>query len=257
VAFVLQHSWRAASFPGEAGLRGAAARPGRFAARWDRPLRTAAGTLLTVIVHLLLLWLFLTRLSGDVGDAGRAAVESVRLSAFKLAGPLDRAAPTDRPLSRAATSASEVETTAATEMPPREWTVARIVMPVTAIPAPAARPPAAGNGNAGGTGSGVYDPFAGAAPLRTGTARRGQWVLDVAALEGVRRSVSAGVRRPGGSVELTVSVSPAGTIVEAVVTGGTAPDEDKEKLRRALLGKPLYKGASEAQTLRLPLILLG
>jgi hypothetical protein len=257
----------------------------------DLYLRRSGATLFSILVHVLLLWLFISRLAGNAGDGDAIGAGNGRLNSFSLSDPASaapsssseaRQAPQPRP---AAQTASDIDATAATELPP-EWTVSRL--PAEARPrsqassesaaADAPVGPGGAGAGAGQGGSDVYDPYAGAAPLRRerdaaaapsigervlgffgfGPASAGGLTLDETALEAIRRAASRSLPAGGGTVELEVRVSPTGMVLMAQMRGGSAPREAGEALAKALIGKRLYRGsAADAQTLFLPPLSLG
>lgn len=69
----------------------------------------------------------------------------------------------------------------------------------------------------------------------------GQLELDLAALEAIRNSVSGSIRSGHGTALLAVRVSPAGIVLAAFATGGTASGQALRALREALIGKRLFR----------------
>lgn len=269
MAFVLQQYWeaggepypprRSAPPPVMARLLGG----GR-----DLYFRKGSGTLLTAIVHVLLIWVFMTKLTGSLPEEAAEGAPPGRMMRFDLpaqtpAGgaetPDRRPVPAERP--------SEVDATARTPLPPPEWSVARIAAAqASAAPAaPAEAQPGAGGG-AGSGGSGLYDPFAGAAPLSrervppgaaaAGSAAAGSAGLDQARIEAARRQVQAALPGVKGTMDMIVSVSAAGDVLDAVPQGGSASAAAKEAFRRALIGARLF-GAGGPRRVALPRISFG
>lgn len=296
MSFVLHRTWDAID-PSRAGTGGASPVPalsGLLSDGRDRYAWKTGATMLSILVHILILWLFLTRLAGNPGDGSGPG--SAILHSFSLSDSSASAATPARevlevpPLPPAAVQPSEIDSSAETELEP-EWSVSRLpprpAPPSTrSSPDPAASASTAGSapgtGTAGsGSGGGeVYDPYAGAAPLRRerggassgtpslgdrmlsffgfGSPSAGGLTLDEEALDAVRRSVAE--RLPGrrGTAELIVRVSPTGVVLEVSALSGTAPPEARDALGRALIGKRLFLGnAVDAQTLSLPTLRLG
>src|SRR5687767_13635875 len=93
MAFVLHHSWDAAanlSRPASAAILAPLLANGR-----DRAVRKAGATLLSVIVHILLLWLFLTRLAGNGGVGDGTGTGDGALLSFTLSGSPAASAPAE------------------------------------------------------------------------------------------------------------------------------------------------------------------
>lgn len=252
VAFMREQTWRVAEVRAGAG----AAVP-LLPQAWALRVRAGGSILLSGLVHLALLWLLLTRLGpGDVAAPDRPEGPPSRLLSFDMGSAT--VAPAAAPAAAvppAPAAPAEIDLSRASQLPPPEWSVATIAAPPQA--APAAPAPAASAGAAAGTGAGggVYDPFAGAAPQRL---RHGAEGLDAALLEALRTAVSQAHPGAGGSVELTVRLSPAGAVLEARLRGGTAPAAAREAMRRILLGKRLFPAASgTAGTVDLPSFSLG
>jgi hypothetical protein len=260
----------------------------------DRHLRRASATSFSVIVHILLIWLFLNKLAGDPGPNEEAERGNGGLLLFALSDPgsVSAAASATEPLTAPPASAwaSEADASVAAELPP-EWSVSRLPpapdpLPLRPPPAPAASTLSGSALGTGATGAGAgkgdvgeYDPYAGAAPRwREGAqgasnqslgqrlldffgvrqAPAAGLTLDAAALESVRRAIAAALPGRQGTAELVVRVSPTGMVLEVKARGGSAPAEARDALGRALVGKRLYRGsAAEAQTLALPVLSLG
>jgi hypothetical protein len=145
-------------------------------------LRKGSATLLSVSVHLLLIWLFINKLTTEILPSDAAGGSGSGLTVIDLSGaPAESAAALadTQPTLPAMQRDPLVDTTIASELPPPEWSVVRIIAPQQPQPMRIAAAPAqsgvgaaagnrSGNGGAGAAGSGdaPYDPFAGAAPLR-------------------------------------------------------------------------------------------
>jgi hypothetical protein len=266
VAFVLQQSWHGVEEPpsgrplDESALVGALA----GALRGDR-VRQGAGTVLTVAVHIVLLWVLATRLVGEGEGKAPAPVRVLQFDLAAAAGPPVAAAP-----AAAAARAPEpalqdnaVDTSARTDLPPPEWSVSRIAMPPAA---PSDRPTVEVGGSqagAGAGGRGAYDPYAGAAPLPLNRATApappaaGALILDTHALAAVRQGVERRLAACRGTIVFSVRVSPTGVVLDAAARGGTAAPAAVSAVRGALLGKPLFRGrAAGAEERQLPEIML-
>lgn len=273
MAFVLADTWRE-----EAGA-GALAAPPLFPALAangrDRYWARSGGILLTLGVHLLLLWLLLSRLSGSLDPAASAVERPVpmtfTLSQAGASAPQALITPVHPP---PPAQQSELDATVPDALLPVEWTVARIALPEpardSAAPPPSPQQPSAGGGGIGASGTGaggagVYDPFAGAAPLRRervgdrpASGNAAPLALNRQLLDSVQRKLYRSHPGARGTVTLTVRVSPDGVVVEAIPRGGTASAGAKEALRRALIGLRLFSGtAATPQLLDLPSLTLG
>ena len=89
MAFVLHQTWDATN-PYRMGDSGASAAPALLAPLLadgrDRYAWKTGATLLSLLVHILLLWLFLTRLAGNAGESGSPAAGPSVLHTFSLSG---------------------------------------------------------------------------------------------------------------------------------------------------------------------------
>jgi hypothetical protein len=259
VAFVLQQSWH--------GVEEVACGPPLAESPLLRPLlahgrgrywRRGGGTVLTAAVHAVLLWAIATRLVGPIGG-DPLPTSPPQVLQFDLSAP----APSTRPaeaLARARQAAqpvvaeSELDVTTPTDIPPPEWTVSRIALPVPEPLGQGASMASGGGGaGAGAGGSGVYDPFAGAAPLPLDRGAAGaSAALDAALLDALRRGVERALTSCGGTVLLAVRVGPGGIVMDASVRGGSAPPAAKAMMRSALLGKQLFRGGAQPGDRQLP-----
>jgi hypothetical protein len=295
MAFALAQTWNAAA-PSPSGLAplGLA-----LSHRQETQLRRAGATAFSILVHILLIWVLLNKLSGGMAGEGEGAgAGNGALMSFALSDPASAAASASEPeqvpqprVERA--PVSDVDSTAPTDLPPPEWTVSRLPPAQSQRPAAASGSAFAGtSAGAGASGAGagagqggtqVYDPYAGAAPLRMNESGAGAsstanmslgarvlgflgldrpaaagLTLDETALEAIRRAVERSLPGRRGTAEITVRVSPTGMVLEASARGGSAPAEARSALGRALIGKRLFSGAAvEAQTLTLPILRLG
>ncbi|HEY5723526.1 MAG TPA: hypothetical protein VIT45_14515, partial [Allosphingosinicella sp.] len=289
MAFVLDQTWDVA-----APVRGAAAAGAPFSALdpllsngRDRYAWKTGAILLSILVHILILWLFLTRLAGTAGDGRHAGI----LHSFSLSDSSASAAAPGRevvkvpPLPPAASETSDLDASAETELVP-EWSVSRLPprpAPPNAQSSPASASTAGSTPGAaagsGGRAGGVYDPYAGAAPLRRergagsqapslgervlgffgfGSRSFGGLTLDEVVLEAARRAVAGRISGRGGTADLIVRVSPTGVVLEVSMVSGSAPPDARDALARALVGKRLFQGnAADAQELALPTLRLG
>jgi hypothetical protein len=155
----------------------------KMAEGWDWRAKRGGATIITLLVHALLLWLFVTRLSSEVevsqsaqrGNgttffelSGNQAIDEEEAARFaELTDPVETKRPSEP-------SSSQLDLSAPSDFRP-EWTVSRmsvepqtqsepIVAPQAANPGTAPTGAGTGQGTAGG-GQG-YDPYAGASPLR-------------------------------------------------------------------------------------------
>ena len=266
MAFILEQTWREES--GGSGSAPPPLFPALSANGRDRYWMKSAGTFLTIGVHLVLLWLLATRLSGTIEPAvetskGRGPVTFSLLEPGAAIPQAHRS----RILPPPPAEASDLDVTAPDALPLPEWTVARLALPQVApasAAVPAAQKAGAGSAGAGAGGGGVYDPFAGAAPLRSKAAAsppgRGGTVAPVLnrrLLESAQRAVRQTHPNSRGTVVLAVRVSPDGVITEAILKGGTASGGAKEALKRALVGLQLFfpNGAGPREV-ELPVVVL-
>ena len=222
---------------------------------------------MTTLVQLGLLWGFATKLAGSSPEETVEESLPKVLNIFQISDDSESSdAPAPRSAAdvatRAAAPAPDVDASTETELPPPEWAIVR-------LPAQAPRRTVEGaparSQDAGSAGAGVYDPFAGAAPMRRedaeAAAQRGSdFTLDRQRLSELVRRATLMLRSAHGTIELLVAVSAAGIVVEARAVGGTASTEAKAALGRAMLGQPLFHPPQfqpRAQSLRLPPINLG
>ena len=169
MAFTLSQSWEAGGFAPAAER--ARFLPPRAA---DRS-RRAGAILLSVLVHAVLILLLLNRIAAPAafGEAGQGPGDGpmTMLDLSDPGSPAPAPSPPQAPPAAKA-PASPVDSSAAEPMLPAEWTVSRLPPSASASAAPAAgaRGSGAGAGLGGGGlgGGGVYDPYAGAAPNRSG-----------------------------------------------------------------------------------------
>lgn len=260
---------------------------------WRRP----AGLAATLIFHIVLMWVLLTYavlapLSGKgEGDSGKT------LSLFDLpeaaASNEDSAAADEtvavQPSQMAALPAPELPAETAVPDPP-EWSMSRIRVPrpvqssaqamtVANSGRPVRSSSLPGGGTASPGGTDIYDPYAGAAPMRRedkmasspspsglierflGAVGLGQQADAPELNERVLEQARADMRRrfPGqhGSVALTVRISPTGLAMEIHVRNRTLSDEAMEFLKARLIGRPLFSGTSPSngpQMIDLPMI---
>lgn len=225
----------------------------------DRPVfrfRRGSAAAISFLVHILLLWLFATRLAAGLAQEEEKAddVTGLKLIDIQSQAPEATAAAPAPPAQSPAPAtplAPAVDITVANALPPPEWSVSAIAAPAQA----AVAEPAGTSGSAGGEGD--YDPYAGAAPIRADPrSAGGAVVLDVVALEAIRNTVSRSIRNGHGTALLAVRVSPAGIVLAAVVKEGSASGEAMRVLRDALIGKRLFRpraGSGESLQI-LPLI---
>ena len=232
----------------------------------ERRLRHGTAMLLATLVQLALLWAFATKLGGISVERPIETMPANVLNVFQISEQDAAEAPAAASASVAAEAAAppqqEVDASTETELPPPEWALVRLP------PQPRSRAEAApstrGGAGSATAGGGVYDPFAGAAPMRreeTGGERSaGGFILDRAALEALLRRAARSLGGVGGTVEFLVGVSAEGVVVEAHPAGGSAGDEIGRRLAPALVGQRLFRPAAASarpRSLRLPAIELG
>lgn len=224
-------------------------------ARRSPQLRKGAGTVLTLLVHLGLLWVFATRLSGPAAQGEAKPPPGTGMVNLTLAPPTPAAPAAARVAAAPVAPVNRVDATAPSELPPPEWTVATIKAPAAAAAAaPAAFAAAQTTGN--GSGGGVYDPFAGAAPLR----RNGDLVRDATVgglvvvgdesglrlnekiFEGLRLALARAHPSLRGTVNLKLRVSAAGHVIDATATGGNLAASLGREAATAFVGKHLFIG---------------
>jgi hypothetical protein len=256
----------------------------------DRTLRYGSAGLISACVHVLLLWVLATRLTGGLASEAFAEKTSQPMTLLDLAAapspPADASEPeksTQAPSPQPEPRPVEVDRTIANEIPPPEWTIASLrAIPSQPGPPAQAASGALGAGASTGTGEAAYDPYAGAAPLRrpepsaggviavaqrlVGMAAAGPLSsagleLDTGVLEQIRIAVARSLKGGHGSAELSVRVAPDGRVLEAIALGGTASPAAKAALQRALLGSRLYRRraggtGTESLMLRLPVLQL-
>jgi hypothetical protein len=236
-----------------------------------RKVYRAGGAIFTILVHTFALWLLATR---PAPAPGVIKPEQPQPKRELILVSLNDAAPSPpaekqlaQPPPQQPQEASPVDSTALSQMPPVEWTVSRASFldtpTATAVPAAASAASMASSGSGGG---GVYDPFAGAAPLRSAAdAPRNvapvsslqvlEPTLDVQLLERIRRQVAAAHAGSTGSAQVVVRVSSDGTVLEASMIGGNAPQGLKRHLIHALKGTRLFTSAAgHPRDLTLPLL---
>jgi hypothetical protein len=289
MAFLLDRTWDQSDLPLDSAGGSAAFAP-FLANGHGRNISRACATLLSAIVHVVLIWMLLNRLAGDPGPGETARAGQRGLMQFDLSDGAPASGSAEQRLVRLeAPVTSEVDVSIASDLPPPEWTVSQL--PPAADPQRPSRASTADAGlgaasGVGGTGAGEgpgrgggYDPYAGAAPqwrssedraedrspggrvlgfAGLGQPSTGGLVLDEAVLEAIRRGVAGAWPGRAGTVELVLRVSPTGMVLEAKARSGSAPADVMDAFARALIGKRLYRGsATTAQTVILPGLSLG
>jgi hypothetical protein len=226
---------------------------------------------LATLVELGLLWAFASKLGGVVefpgkDDAASEAINVIHLSSVRetVEDPAPRASSQDS--ERHTLRPDDVDVSAETELPPPEWAIVRLPPQAQSggPPRPATRSEGAGTASAAG-GAGVYDPFAGAAPMQAAdldatAVSPGGFALDGRLLAELVRRAARVLRSPRGSVEIVVQVSAVGIVVAARTVGGTADADDRAAIAQALVGESLFRpprNPPSARLLRLPPINLG
>lgn len=180
---------------------------------------------------------------------------------------------------------TEIQTSAETSLPP-EWSRSRIRVPrlVSNDAAPKA-PTNLGTGqgetSGNGTGGGVYDPFAGAAPNRkpgsdialrkpeheTSLTGRISDALGFGETSGAEKedafaiwvaSLRKRLPRAKGTVQLSVKTASDGMVKSSEILGGSASPQVKFFVRNAAIGQKLSGlGAGAAGSVTLPVIRLN
>lgn len=169
------------------------------------------------------------------------------------------------------TRTTKTEGSTATEIP-AEWTIAKVSVSLEVGPSDNKSPVSSGSKHGE-----IYDPFAGAAPNRKGNSdgigRISEPEVTLAgritgffesnpeqksenAFELWVEEIRTRLPRAKGSVELTVSLGPDGTVKSGTVTGGSASPQVKFFVRNAVVGKkfPRLADSQEHEALRLPSI---
>jgi len=256
--FELQQSWRE-----EARTAPAISLPAVEALLAGRELRLGkgVGTILTVAVHLLLLWLFATRLDGTAPEGGGKPSPRIEMISLTLASPEPEppaASAASPPPPAAAAAASQVDLSARTELPAPEWTVSRIV---SALPARNGEVAQASSAKPG-KGGGVYDPFAGAAPMRGNDAlvwdasikgfvqsgAESSLRLDEANFAQFRTAFARAHPTLRGTIELDLNVSAEGIVLSAAPPAGSLAQTAEASVGAALLGRRLFLGTTGGAT---------
>ncbi len=120
----------------------------------------------SLLVHLLLLYLFVNKLLGAQDDIRSPGSNGPSLLVFDMADPSESSKP--KPKQTAAAPVEAVQ--AVTPPPPPEWKMTRLPQISTISLSPVASTPGLPSSSAGGEpsagGGGDYDPYAGAAPMR-------------------------------------------------------------------------------------------
>lgn len=172
------------------------------------------------------------------------------------------------------TQMPEIELSSTTELP-AEWALAKVSVPRDIVVSEYPEP-----GSSSSTGGETYDPFAGAAPNRKTLPvgnRQAKKVsstlagrisgffgseteqMRVNAFEQWVEELRTRLPKAKGSVELTVSLGPDGTVKSGTVIGGSASPQVKFFVRNAVVGKDFSILANDRKEtiIRLPSIKLG
>lgn len=281
MAFVRVETW-SADFPSQFGVqprsRAATALDRLLADGRDAKIRRVAAIILTLAIHLGLIWLILDRLAPGIGT-GEGNGHGDGILVMDLSGLQS----TDGAQSDAGQASmqppptpenSPVEASAPSETFKPEWTVSKLKI-ANAQPTMAAVTPAvvsgaasvrAGNAgqSAGGGGQG-YDPFAGASPQRrdpgatlAGGAKQtpgfgeqvADWlgfgkateepVLDRRAFEEAAQAIRRALPGRRGQLEIKVRISDQGSVLSASVGGLALGAEGIGRVRAALIGRKLF-----------------
>jgi hypothetical protein len=233
LAFVLQQSWREDV---RAQRRDAAPVRGPLFAGRDLRLGKSAGTILTVLIHILLLWVFATRLGEAPGAAERQPEPTEAISLDMLPAPEPPAAEAAKapPAEPAAAAPVTVDTSAPSQAAPPEWTVSRIA---SALPG--------GNGSAAAAkrGSMVRDATINAlVPVGTESSFR----LDDAMFAQLRAALTKAHPRMRGTVELNLNISADGMVLAAEPQGGSIAAAIGRDVAGRIVGTRLFLGLTSA-----------
>jgi len=241
MAFVLDQQWSTAG--------GAPARNARAGADVGLALlpaslrRRVLGLALTAIVHAILLVLLILNVFGRQEVLPRkvgSEIHLIDLQPFQ-GKEADQPAEAESKPQAKPQEATKTDTTAV------EWSQSKLLV-AEAEPAPPSPPiivPSANNGQStggGGGGGDVYDPYAGAAPLRSGafvrasTEQKAQGQLAALAM---RITDLLHFRQPTlhGTLSLRVTISTDGRIAAARQVGGSLTRSAQPQITAALIGQ--------------------
>lgn len=251
MAFVQLESWNAVPDGRAFGAGWPAAASGLLS-------RRAASLLFSIVVHFFLIWFLIARLADGTGPDPR--VKDDVLAVFNVALPGESesdpaASLRTEELAQVASAPALVDLTVPTELPPPEWSMAR--MP---IQRPAAAPSSAssGVGAADGEGRGQNGDPRLSQFVGFGDGIGGEMLLDREMLELVRQAAMRAFPESRGTALIFLRVSPSGTVTGAVVKGGSR--DIGLALRRGLIGKKLFQvrtAISESALVALPPIKLS
>jgi len=252
MAFVQLETWRAAPSPRPASAYAAPAAGLLSVPLWDGldlPLRRAAASAITILVHIALVWFLIARLADGAGMDAAERAQPASLTLFDLTPP---GAPEPRPVQPRPAAAPLPETlvdlSRPADVPAPEWSVTRIRAP-SAMAAQSAAP-----GSAGGGARHLRD-FIG-----FGDGEGGELLLDRGKLESARQIVVHAFPEAQGTVLAFLRVSPTGVVLAVEIKGGTTSREAVAALKDALLGQQLFLVRSpfkESALVFLPPIVLG
>jgi hypothetical protein len=214
--------------------------------------------MITALVHIVVLWIFATRLAGDPGTGEAKPPPGAGIVSLTLAPPAAAAADAPSPAARpiAAPEATKVDLTTKTDVPPPEWTVSAIAS--AAPTATGAASPGTASATGSGTGGGVYDPFAGAAPLRSArtlvhdasvnglvpVGDESGLRLDERMFESVRLALARANPGVNGTLDLAMRVSQNGLVLEVAPVGGSLARHIGKQAANTFLGKRLFAGTA-------------
>jgi hypothetical protein len=272
MAFALHQTWNSAVLPDRAAGR-LGGQVGAIASVGLSPATgRAVATLLSIVVHILLIWILLNRLVAaappdDVREPPASPMILIDLGG--VPSPSTGRAQSRPEPKQPQQATAQVDASTPSAAPNPEWTMTRLTG-APAMPAGDEGGGSSGSGR-GEVGPGGYDPYAGAAPLRRGDGlarpeRRvpgllsddADLAIDQAVLEAARRLVAAKLPGQAGTVEVTVRVSATGVVIEAAAHSGSAPLAAREALAKALIGKRIYREAvSSPGIFTLPTVRLG
>jgi len=206
----------------------------------------------SIIVHLLLLYFFVNKLTGAAPAHQLGGADRPSLSVFNLSGASD-----DRTETKSEKAASAPKRDEAVQKPvavvPAEWKLSTISVPSAASATPG-QSISTGTSTSTPAGGG-YDPYAGASPMPlipvtntdippgnpTASSRADPITIDQDIL-GKIRSMVRQFTRPGNPVRLTLTVAKDGAIIDLKLSG--APWQVENRVKNYLRSRSLVTIAS-------------